>query len=259
MFSLAKERMERSKLWKIIRRMPKGTLLHCHLEAMVDLDWAIEEAFNTPGMCIQAAVPLAGEEALKKGDFFFIHAKPKDPQRTAEELGASLWTDAYPSNTPIPITAAAGAFPGGRTAFVEWVRTRCTITPEESLQHHGGVNEVWRKFLSCFPILGSLIMYEPICRQFIRKMCKQLLDDGVQYVEVRSAFFTPYVQEGSETPDQDYANFLGVMIEEVDKFKSTEEGKDFWGVRVIWTSVRILDTRAIHAGQFSYTYSEILC
>ena len=31
MFSLAKERMEKSKLWKIVQKMPKGTLLHCHL------------------------------------------------------------------------------------------------------------------------------------------------------------------------------------------------------------------------------------
>jgi len=28
MFSLAKDRMERTKLWQIIRKMPKGALLH---------------------------------------------------------------------------------------------------------------------------------------------------------------------------------------------------------------------------------------
>lgn len=28
MFSLSKERMESTKLWKIVRRMPKGALLH---------------------------------------------------------------------------------------------------------------------------------------------------------------------------------------------------------------------------------------
>lgn len=36
MFTLAKDRMESTRLWKIVKRMPKGCLLHSHLEAMVD-------------------------------------------------------------------------------------------------------------------------------------------------------------------------------------------------------------------------------
>jgi adenosine deaminase CECR1 len=35
-FTLAKERMEGSLLWKIVKRFPKGALLHSHLEAMTD-------------------------------------------------------------------------------------------------------------------------------------------------------------------------------------------------------------------------------
>lgn len=35
-FTLAKERMERTELWKIVKKFPKGALLHAHLEAMVD-------------------------------------------------------------------------------------------------------------------------------------------------------------------------------------------------------------------------------
>jgi adenosine deaminase CECR1 len=35
-FTLAKERMENSMLWKIVKQFPKGALLHAHLEAMVD-------------------------------------------------------------------------------------------------------------------------------------------------------------------------------------------------------------------------------
>src|SRR5687767_5283583 len=66
MFSLAKKRMEKSKLWKIVRRMPKGTLLHCHLEAMVDLDWALEEAFATEGVCLRSSEPLNSPQALRK-------------------------------------------------------------------------------------------------------------------------------------------------------------------------------------------------
>jgi len=36
MFTLAKDRMEKTELWRIVKKMPKGCLLHAHLEAMVD-------------------------------------------------------------------------------------------------------------------------------------------------------------------------------------------------------------------------------
>ncbi|KAF2276963.1 Metallo-dependent hydrolase [Westerdykella ornata] len=241
MFSLAKERMEkRSRLWKIIRRMPKGALLHCHLEAMVDLDWALEEAFSTEGVCIRSDGPLSSPEALLKAGISFSYTK------TRANVDVSIWSNQYVAETLVPITVAADSFPdGGRKGFIEWIRSRCTITDEEHLLHHEGPNQVWRKFMSCFPILGSLVYYEPIFRKFIRKMCQQLLDDGVYYVDMRSAFYTPYRRAGQEEWDPDYLNYLSHMEEEIENFKASEEGKEFWGARMIWTTVRALDKRKV--------------
>lgn len=245
MFSLAKDRMEKSRLWKIVKRMPKGTLLHCHLEAMVDLDWALEEAFKTEGICVRSDGPLSTKEQRLKTGWSFTFSKIK-----ARE-GVSMWNEQYVKNTKIPITVAADSFPdGGRKGFIEWVRSRVSITPEEHLAHHEGPNEVWRKFISCFPILGSLIYYEPIYRKFIRKMCKQLLDDGVYYVDMRSAFYTPYRSLGQDDWDPDYFNMLEHLEEEIEKFKASEEGKGFWGARMIWTTVRAFGKRQVIESKF---------
>lgn len=35
-FTLAKDRMEKTKLWNIVQHFPKGALLHAHMEAMVN-------------------------------------------------------------------------------------------------------------------------------------------------------------------------------------------------------------------------------
>ncbi|KAH7086513.1 hypothetical protein FB567DRAFT_528122 [Paraphoma chrysanthemicola] len=239
MFSLAKDRMEKSKLWQIVKKMPKGTLLHCHLEAMVDLDWALEEAFNTEGVCVIADGPITTEQQRRKTGFSFTYSK------TAKD-GASVWSEEYTPNTPIPINTAAENFPdGGKAAFIEWIRSRVTITASEHLSHHEGPNEVWRKFMSCFPILGSLIYYEPIYRKFIRRLCKQLLDDGVYYVDMRSAFYTPYRSLGKDTWDDDWFNMLAHMEDEIIDFKKSEEGKDFWGARMIWTTIRQFDKKQV--------------
>jgi adenosine deaminase CECR1 len=44
--------MEQTKLWKIVRKMPKGALLHGHLDAMVDMDFLFDVLLETPGLHI---------------------------------------------------------------------------------------------------------------------------------------------------------------------------------------------------------------
>ncbi|KAL5119715.1 hypothetical protein ACEQ8H_002321 [Pleosporales sp. CAS-2024a] len=239
MFSLAKERMEKSKLWQIVKKMPKGALLHCHLEAMLPLDWALDEAFNTEGVCVVADGPITTEQQRRNTKFSFAYSK------TAKD-DISLWTESYTAKTPIPINVAATAFPeNGKAGFIEWIRSRVTITPTEHLSHHEGPNQVWRKFMSCFPILGSIMYYEPIFRKFIRRMCKQLVEDGVYFVDMRSAFYTPYRSAGKEKWDEDWFNMLLHMEEEIEAFKKTDKGKDFWGARMIWTTVRQFNTKQV--------------
>lgn len=241
MFSLAKDRMEKSKLWKIVRKMPKGALLHCHLEAMGDLDSIIEDAFSTEGICIAADVPLASQESLQNSPFAFRYVKAP---KTADVQ--PIWTSSYQANEAIPIATAADSFPdGGKAGFISWFKSRVTITRKESLEQHMGPNAVWRKFTSCFSILASLQHYEPIFRKFIRTMLRGLLEDGVRWVDIRSVFVVPYTRTGQEKPDEDYGNMLQALQEEIDSFKNSEEGKGFWGARMIWTSIRSFDTKSI--------------
>ena len=242
MFDLAKERMESSKLWKIIKKMPKGCLLHCHLDAMGDLDWLIEEAFQTEGMHIYADGPLDSPSALKSTAFYF------QPAETIADSASlpSIWSSSYQGNIRTPLVQAADAFPdGGRVAFIEWFKSRVTITPHDSRNHHLGVDEVWRKFMSCFPILASLHYYEPIFRKWIRGILSDMHADGVRWVDFRSVFVGPYFQTGKTEPDVDHENMLHALQDEIDNFTNSEEGKGFWGARLIWTSKRADPTRSL--------------
>lgn len=75
MFSLAKERMEKTKLWQIIKKMPKGALLHAHMDAMVDYEYLYDVLLKTPGMHIQAAKPLSDEKAREGSGIKFQFCK----------------------------------------------------------------------------------------------------------------------------------------------------------------------------------------
>ncbi len=239
MFHLAKERMEQTKLWKIVQRMPKGALLHCHLEAMVDVDWLFHVALETDGMHITAPEVLHIASQRENVPFTFQYAKQ------SSQAGASIWSKDYCSNTLVSLADAAGTFPGGKEAFIKWLTSRCTVGIEESVNHHHGANAIWRKFTSVFAILKTLIYYEPIYRKFLAHMFRQLLEDGVQYVDVRAAFLFQYRKEGCENPEEDYQEMMRVFGEEIKKFQASEEGKSFWGARIIWTSIRSFSNRAI--------------
>ena len=77
MFSLAKERMEKTKLWQIIRKMPKGALLHAHMDAMVDFDYLFDVLLSTPGMHISCVHALSTPIELEGGAVNFRFFKSK--------------------------------------------------------------------------------------------------------------------------------------------------------------------------------------
>ncbi|CAK3740746.1 adenosine deaminase family [Lecanosticta acicola] len=241
MFSLAKERMEKSQLWQIVKKMPKGALLHCHLDATGDMDWLIETAFATPGICILADKSLHTAELRQNEMFGFRFAKAENTSS-----GPPLWSESYTPCDRIPIAVAAESFPqGGKEGFKKWLKSRITITEEESIAHHMGPNDIWRKFISCFAIVKGLHRYEPIHRALIRNMLKSLHADGIRWVDIRTDFTVPYFKEESEEPSPDAFDFLDALEVEIDNFKNSEEGKGFWGGRLIWTAIRHGGTKEI--------------
>lgn len=242
MFTLAKERMESSKLWKIVKKMPKGALLHCHLDAMGDLDWQINEAFATEGLQLFAEAPLDTQKTRDATPFYFQYAGEVADSASLP----SIWSAGYQPKVGVPLVQAAESFPdGGRDGFIKWFKSRVTITPHESLNHHLGIDEVWRNFMSGFPILASLHFYEPVFRKWIRRILSELYADGVRWVDFRSVFYAPWYPTGKTEPDADHENALRALEEEIEAFKNSDEGKGFWGARLIWTSMRSAPTKSL--------------
>ena len=239
-FTLAKERMEKTKTWQIVGKMPKGALLHAHLDAMIDSEWLLDQVLQTEGMTIRADQALSTAEAREKGFvlFRYKHGMLSD--------AVSIWDEAYTADQCVSVNEAAERFPeGGRKGFRSWVKSRCSITPQESLDQPYGVDAIWIKFRSCFPILNSMMLYEPIFRASIQALLHELAQDGIKWVDFRMAFAAEYWKKGSDVPEDGYAALFQAFGEEVAKFQATEEGSTFWGCRFIWTTLRIWDKRDI--------------
>ncbi|KAJ5570583.1 uncharacterized protein N7459_010013 [Penicillium hispanicum] len=242
MFHHAKGRMEKTNLWKIVEKMPKGSLLHAHIDAMFDIDFLIDQAFSTPGIHLSAAKPfLTAKDYETAPCVFQFSSQPADDSEKP-----AIWSEAYEPSSLIPIQTAASSFPrGGEAGFRQWLRSRCMIMPEHSYHHHHGVDAIWSIFTRTFPVINSILMYEPIFRACFRRMLKQLAADGIRYVEFRIVFLFKYRKEGHDEPEESYDEFCRTFEDEIEKFKATEEGKDFYEARIIWAGLRRLSNAAI--------------
>lgn len=180
MFRLAKERMESTRIWDIMRRMPKGALLHAHMDAMVDFDFLLDRLMAMPGMHMSSDRALVDEAAME-------HAVVQFRYRAREVSGgAELWQSGYTPGKFLALTSVADAFPGGgRAGFLEWMKSRCTLHVRDSHDHHHGVDAIWDKFARCFVFVATIIHYEPIFRLFLRRLMSLLKADGVNWAELR--------------------------------------------------------------------------
>ncbi|KAI5797365.1 hypothetical protein DFH27DRAFT_561968 [Peziza echinospora] len=265
-FTLAKARMEKTLLWKIVKQVPKGALLHAHLEAMVEVGWLLRQAMEMEGMCVYLRTGASGIKTRKELEtvdvgFRFV---PLEELKTRVSSGPGLFEEMYISGTQVPLEEAAASFPEHlfpagtndgkkwtpREAFLDWIHSRATITPEESLLQHQGITKIWDKFQSIFSVLGGLVFYEPLFRKFVAHLLAELHADGINWVDMRIAFHMQF-QEADTGKVVPRHNVVRVYTEEVEKYVastldphhinpfSSKPRTPFRGSRIIWTAARI--------------------
>ena len=243
--SLAQPLIEKSELWKIVRRLPKGALLHCHMDAMIDIPWLIEQARGVEGRGFWASEPLTNVEALERAEIGFRFGGTQFGK--SESL--TPFNNDYVPTSLVPVTIAASTFLSSEAypSFSAWLLSRMTITPTEALARHEGLNAIWKKFTSTFPIINSLLLYEPIFRPALRRLFADLAADNLSWADLRITFMYPYFRANSTTPEPDHVAFFDAFDEELADFQATPAGKNFWGARFIWTAWRGLSSAPLMA------------
>ncbi|KAF7592256.1 cat eye syndrome chromosome region, candidate 1 [Aspergillus hancockii] len=241
MFPRARPLINETKLWNVVKHMPKGALLHAHLSAMLPYETLLDTVLQTEGMVISASQDVSTEFNRQNASISFAHVN-----RTIVTNVSSIHSADYVPDTQIPVTVAAATFPGGTEGFIEFVMSKVTVLPEDSVRHELGVDEVWRKFQKAFGPAGSMLSYEPIVRTFYQKLFSRLAADHINWVEIRTGGSSgQLVHEGDEDVDPDLDIWWDVMLEELQKFQNSIEGADFWGARVIWSDSRGKDRAAL--------------
>ena len=207
-FYRSKRLIEQTQLFRILRKMPKGGVLHLHPGAAGNLRWVVEKALETPNCYVYWQ---EGRRSFVKGqiDFFKPEMVPKGFY--------SVWS----LNKTVP-------------HFADSLYDLLTF---DAGMNRPGI-DVWREFEACFQRIGRFVRYQPIFRDFFQAAFATLAEDGIQHVELRTflgvglhdlnqrpGYYTSdtlvrYLQEAVQATQKKYPDFTAKLIYTNHRFQS---------------------------------------
>lgn len=151
-FLYVKSCLERSPLFLLLQKMPKGGLLHIHTTATGDAEWLIRHAAAYNNCYI-----YTGDSELKGTMGFFSKDKVPEGFQSMKKLAAE---DAR---------------------FIQIVVDMVVMTAQDVASANP-----WNKLNACFKRLSGLLRYEPLFREYYKTAFETLIKDKIQFVELRA-------------------------------------------------------------------------
>ncbi|KZT26489.1 Metallo-dependent hydrolase [Neolentinus lepideus HHB14362 ss-1] len=238
-FLTSRDIIVKTKLFNILTKMPKGALLHGHLDAMVNPRTLLKLALEQPAMHVRTPNTLNAASIKRTLPEFSPLPKEEWSPLTC------LTHDSYMPGEWVPIQKARESFDpnlGGPEGFDNWVIGCLTINPAEAYVTHKTTDKIWAKFTSTFRVASGLILYEPIWYPYIKEFFHASIDDGISYIEARINFGykTMCNAEGHNiVPAREWVREFGRAIRDVRR-EMKEKGREdeFLGARIIYTTIR---------------------
>ncbi|KAF8163526.1 hypothetical protein B0H34DRAFT_327265 [Crassisporium funariophilum] len=240
-FLTGKSIIMRTRLFEILSKMPKGALLHAHLDATVNAEYLLELAFKHPAFHVRVHEPLTASNLTTNLPEF--RALPQD-----QFSDVGCLTDAsYALGSWVSLHNARDSFAqelGGKEGFDKWVVGAMTINPAEAYGTHNTITKIWQKFGSTFITSTGLIRFEPVFAEYIRQFFRSSIEDGISYVEARINFLYKhmYGADGQENvPHREWLVMFDRVLNEV-RGEMAQQGRanEFIGARIIYSTIRFI-------------------
>ncbi|KAG7320182.1 hypothetical protein KOW79_016035 [Hemibagrus wyckioides] len=204
-FFKAKPYIQKSPVFKLLQKMPKGAILHIHSSAQVSVDWLVMNVTYRPHCYVCFT---------RTGHVQFVFSARQPFQR----LGCSPW------NLLEKLRATMSDVP----AFDKSLMRNLTLFTEDPDVTYPTQDEVWNRFEQIFTSISGLITYAPVFKDNLYQGFLQLYSDNIMYMELRTGLSQTYELDGTvhnrDWSIQTYKNLT-------EQFKL--EHPDFIGMRII--------------------------
>ncbi|KAI0053868.1 adenosine deaminase-like growth [Auriscalpium vulgare] len=240
-FLTAKNVIDKTQLFKIISKMPKGALLHAHLDATVDKKYLWGLALQYPQLHVRAATVItAANRSTTLPEF-------RPLPLTSSTHDGSFTAAGYVGDTWLPLHQARDAFDpalGGPDGFDKWVLDSMIINPAEAYGTHNTITKIWQKFLSTFKATTGLFYFRPIFKAYVHQFLLESIDDGISYMEPRINFIHKYMYgaDGEQNvPHRQWLQDFDDVVKDIKAdLKSEGRENEFVGAKIIYTTVRVI-------------------
>lgn len=174
-----KQAIAESPVFDVMRRLPKGGVLHAHGSALGDFRWLITEA------------------SYRADCYIYVGTGSTVP------TGALRLADVPPGDGWRQVSALRAAAPD-KAAFDDELFRSITLGEEEL---HAA--DIWQEFTTVFQRFGGLMGNRSVRADYWRNMLLALVDENIQYIESRSIGIESSILLDVKTRDPDFdAKFI---------------------------------------------------
>ncbi|XP_032599376.1 adenosine deaminase 2 isoform X2 [Drosophila grimshawi] len=209
------KKVERSPLFGLLRTMPKGGILHAHDTALCSTEFLISLTYRKDlWICTT-------KEGCRAIAFRFSKTKPELPGKE-------------PCNWE-PMSNYHGRC--GDKHVNRYLHSCFSMYPFSSFLSN---NEAWNRFMSIFSLLDGLLLYAPIWADYYYNALKEMHEDGVQYLELRSLLPELYCLDGRQLT---MADTVAIYKSETERFVANHP--DFIGAKLIYAPLRGVEPQVV--------------
>jgi adenosine deaminase CECR1 len=169
-----KQIIAESPVFEVMRRLPKGGVLHAHGGALGDFRWLVSDVSYRPDCYIY----LGDGPTVPGGALRLADTSPGEGWRLVSEVRASA---------------------ADRKAFDEGIYRSITLG-EEEMQ----APDIWREFTTVFQRVSGLTGNPSVRTAYWRNMLLALVDENIQYLESRSVAIELSIVQDVKTRDPDF-------------------------------------------------------
>ncbi|XP_059040320.1 adenosine deaminase 2 isoform X1 [Mustela lutreola] len=175
-FFQAKNLIEKSEVFSILKKMPKGAALHVHDFGILSMNWLVKNVTYRPH-CHFCITP--------KGALKFKFAYPTPPTPMPAECSEWVLLEKYRKEMQ------------NVTEFDYGLLRNFTLMTENPEVDYANQNIVWSKFQSIFFTISGLVHYAPVFRDYIFQALEEFYQDNVLYLELRAMLLPVYELNGT--------------------------------------------------------------
>lgn len=202
--------IHKSKVYQIIRKMPKGAALHVHASMMMGSDYIVQLTYidNLYVCFINDTIKLLFSESV--------------PQRPCSSKW-ELMSDVRNASTNVEL-------------FDERLKKHFTMYTEDHRLLEADIDTTWKRFDQMYYAIRPLLAYRPVREKYFYDALKKFYDDNIMYVEIRSGSHKLYDLNGTIDDPLELAKLYDRVAT-----KFTKDYPDFIGVKMIYTKHRKMD------------------